>query len=154
MKIGIFVHSQTGNTMSVAEKIKEKYIKNGDSVYAEKIDPVGGENMNETNILNINFASIPDLKGYDRIIVCGPVRAFSISPVLNSFLNKVADLKGQKIELFVTQTLSQKWMGGNHAISQMKAICIKKGAIVEKTAIVNWKNRNRESVIAEITDTF
>ncbi len=43
MKIGIIVYSQTGNTFSVAEKLKAKLTAAGHNVNIERLTTVGGE---------------------------------------------------------------------------------------------------------------
>lgn len=154
MKIGIVVHSSTGNTYSVAEKLRVKLVASGHSVELKKIEPVGGENPNNTDINKITFDPQPNVVGFDALVLCGPVRGFSISPVLSAYLEKIDSLKGQKVDLFVTQFFPFSWMGGKNAITQMKKICETKGAIVGITGIVNWKNRKREKMIADIVDRF
>ncbi len=52
MKTAIIVHSLTGNTLSVAERLKDNLEKRGVSVYLEKIEPSGGENKNEMDLAN------------------------------------------------------------------------------------------------------
>ncbi|MDF2905269.1 MAG: flavodoxin/nitric oxide synthase [Herbinix sp.] len=150
MKIGLFIHSHTGNTLSVAEQLRDKLLKTGHTVELRKLEPVGGENTNEIDINKIRFASEPDVSGYDYIIIGAPVRGFSISPVLAAYMNHVSSLKGQKIDLFVTQAFPYAWMGGNNAIKQMKTACEKKGALIGNTAIVNWKNKRKDALIQEL----
>ncbi len=36
-------------------------------------------------------------------------------------------------------------MGGNHAISQMRKLCLAKGATIAGSAVVNWAKSKRES---------
>lgn len=152
MKIGMFIHSNTGNTYSVAEKLQNKLTNDGHTVVIKKLEPVGGENTNENDINKIKFDPLPDVSGYDTIIFGAPVRGMSISPVLSAYLSKIASLKGQKVDLFVTQHFPYAWMGGKHAISQMKKICEDKGAMIGKTGIVNWKNKKREQMIADVVE--
>lgn len=152
MKVGILIHSYTGNTYSVAEKIKDKLVKEGHSVDLKKLEPVGGENVNEIDISKITFDPLPEVSGYDVIILGAPVRAFSMSPVLSAYLRNIPSLKEQKVELFVTQSLPHSWMGGKHAISQMKKLCLAKGAKVVKTGIINWKNKKREAILQEVVE--
>lgn len=152
MKIALLVHSHTGNTLSVAEKLKETLQKDGHDVELRKLEPVGGENTNEIDINRIKFDPEPELSGYDTIIIGAPVRGFSISPVLAAYLNKVPTLKGQKVDLFVTQAFPYAWMGGNSAVKKMISTCEGKGATVGKTAIVNWKSKNREQLIQDLLD--
>lgn len=150
MKIGIIVHSHTGNTYSVAERLQNKLLAGGHTVDLRKIEPVGGENTNEVDASKINFDPVPSITGYDSVILCGPVRGFSMSPVLSAYLQKISSLKDQKIDLFVTQHFPYSWMGGNNAITQMKKICVEKGAIINNSGIINWKNKKREAMIEEL----
>ncbi|MHB8128381.1 MAG: flavodoxin family protein [Mobilitalea sp.] len=154
MKIGIVVHSSTGNTYSVAEKLRDKLLKSGHSVEIKKIEPVGGENPKNVDINKISFDPRPNVAGFDALVLCGPVRGFSMSPVLSAYLAKIDSLKDQKIDLFVTQFFPYPWMGGKNAISQMKKTCESKGATVGLIGIINWKNRKREKMIQELLDRF
>ena len=152
MKIGLLIHSHTGNTLSVAEKLKDTLLKGGHQVEMRKLEPVGGENTNEIDINRIHFTPEPEISGYDYVIIGAPVRGFSISPVLAAYLNKVPALKGQKVDLFVTQAFPYSWMGGNQAIKKMMRVCEEKGAVIQDTAIVNWKNKNREKLIMNLVN--
>ena len=149
MRIGLFVHSFTGNTLSVAEQLRDMLLSAGHMVEFRRLEPVGGENKNEIDINRILFQPEPEISGFDYVILGAPVRGFSISAVLASYLNKVPSLKGQKIDLFVTQAFPFHWMGGNNAIKQMRSACETKGAVVCNTAIVNW-NKKRETQIQEL----
>ncbi len=150
MKIGLFIHSHTGNTLSVAEQLNKKLQNDGHSVELKRLEPVGGENTNEIDINKINFQPEPEISGYDYVIMGAPVRGFSISPVLAAYLDKVPSLKGQKIDLYVTQAFPYNWMGGSNAIKQMKNACEKKGAVVRNTSIINWRNKKKEVQIQEL----
>jgi flavodoxin len=150
MKIGLFVHSHTGNTLSVAEQLTKKLQNDGHMVELKRLEPAGGENKNEIDINKIIFQPEPEISGYDYVIIGAPVRGFSISPVLAAYLNKVPSLKGQMIDLFVTQAFPYSWMGGNNAIKQMRSACEKKGAVIGKTSIVNWRKNKKEAQIQEL----
>jgi flavodoxin len=152
MKIGIIIHSHTGNTYSVAEKLQEKLVQGGHKVEMKKLEPVGGEDTNQADISKITFNPLPEVSGYDELVICAPVRAFSISPVLKAFLTRTVSFKDKKVDLFVTQELPYAWLGGNHAISQMKKLCEEKGAIVGKTGIVNWKNKKKNQMIEDVVE--
>ncbi len=154
MKIGLFVHSYSGNTLSVAEQLAQKLQRDGHTVELKKLEPVGGEDKNEIDINRIQFQPEPDISGYDFVILGAPVRGFSISPVLAAYLSKVSSLKGQKIDLFVTQAFPFSWMGGNNAIKQMKNTCLRMGADVGNTAIVNWRSKRKEAQIKDILDSL
>lgn len=149
MKIGIIVHSQTGNTYSVAQKLQERLLSTGHSVNLERLIPVDEK---QGIAKNIQLKAIPDLTKYDVLVFGAPVRGASISPVLDAYLTQVASLQGKKVACFVTQFFPYRWMGGNRAISQMKKIFESKGATVFGTGIVNWKNSHREEMITDVVE--
>jgi menaquinone-dependent protoporphyrinogen IX oxidase len=150
MNIGLLIHSLTGNTLSVAEQVREKLLKAGHTVELRKLEPVGGENTKEIDINRIFFQPEPEVSGFDYVIIGAPVRGFSISPVLASYLSRVPSLKGLKVELFVTQAFPYSWMGANNAIKQMRIACEKKGASIGNTAVVNWRSKKKEEQIREL----
>lgn len=149
MKIGIVVHSHTGNTASVGQRLKEKFIAGGHSV---NILEVKASNDDQAQIDKINLTSIPVVDTYDVLIIGAPVRGFSLSPVLQAYLKKVESLRGKKVACYVTQHFPYKWMGGNRAIKQMRAICESKGANVCGTGIVNWSSKQREDMISRLVE--
>ncbi len=152
MKIGMIVHSHTGNTYSVARKLEEKLLMAGHSVRIEQIAPVGGEKTNERDTTKIQLITHPDLCRYDALIFCGPVRGASISPVLAACLAQVTSLKNKKVACLVTEAFPYPWMGGNRAVAQMKNICQSKGGEVCGTGIVNWMGKGREKRIANVIE--
>jgi len=44
------------------------------------------------------------------------------------------------------------WMGGNHAIRQMRQLCQSKGATVSGSGVVNWAKFRREKTTARAVD--
>ena len=48
MEIGIIIHSLTGNTMSVAERLQERLVADGHDVEIEQLKTIGEENTNES----------------------------------------------------------------------------------------------------------
>lgn len=152
MKIGIIVHSYTGNTYSVAKKLGDKLLSAGHQVDIERIAPVGGEQTNIKDISTIRFETLPDVGKYDALVFGGPVRGASISPVLEAYFTHVPSLQGKKVVCLVTEFFPFPWMGGNRAINQMKKICESKGAVVCGTGVVNWKSISREKKIEEVVE--
>lgn len=152
MVIGVLVHSLTGNTLSVAEELQKKLLAGGHKVELKKLEPEGGEDKNEIDITRIHFNPAPGISGYDKVILAAPVRGFSVSPVLAAYLSRIDSMKGLKVDLFVTQAFPYAWMGGNRAIRQMKAICEKKGAQIENTAVINWRSKKRNANIHEVIE--
>ena len=144
MRIGIFVHSQTGNTYGVALKLKEQLTTNGHTVDLERLNIPDAVQPGTA----VTFAALPDFQKYDALVFGAPVQGFSLSPGMTSFLQQVGPIQNKKAACLMTQHFPYPWMGGNRAIGQMKTLCESKGATPCATAIVNWKNKRREQQIA------
>ena len=151
MKIGIIVYSQTGHTLSVAQKLKEKLLSAGHSASLEQVVSASEKPAVKGKA---ELKSIPDISEYDTLVFASPVQAFSLSSVMSAYLTQIPSLKGKKVACFVTQQLPRPWMGGNRAIAQMKAICKAKGIEVCETGIVNWGNKQREQMIEDVVKRF
>jgi len=149
MKIGIIIHSQTGNTHSVALKLKEKLSAAGHSVDLERLKVVGALRR---GIRDIQFETLPNAWQYDALVFGAPVEAFSLSPVMIGYLTQVASLQSKKVACLVTQFFPYPWMGGNRAINQMKKICESKGAVVFGSEVINWSSSRRNLKIIEAVD--
>ena len=151
MKIGIIVHSFTGNTDSVARKFQEKLQQAGHTAEVERLAIKGGE---QTNNLQFVLENPPAVSAYDALIFGAPVRGFSISPVISAYLNQLDSLKDKKVACFVTKQLNSNWTGGKRAIAGMKTICQAKGGQVVGTGVVFWKSKTRENDIEALADQF
>lgn len=149
MKVGILVHSKTGNTLNVAEKIMQKLMADG---YSASIEQIIAANDEETDINKIRLTNIPNISEYDFVIIGGPVRGFSLSPILKYYLLKCGALQGKKVNCYVTQYFPYPWMGGTRAIEQMKILCETKDAEVFDTAVINMKNKNVDKMIADAVE--
>ena len=146
MKTGIIVYSQTGNTLSVAEKLKEKLAAAGHSAEIEQVTIAGGRKSGDRAF---QLETRPDVAQYDALIFGSAVEAFSLSAVLATYLRGIGSLEGKKVACLVTQSFPYPWMGGNRAIRQMRRICESKGATVRGFAIVNWAKSRREKTTAQ-----
>lgn len=146
MSIGILVYSLTGNTLSVAEKIKEELKQKGKSAVIERIT-ILGETQNGAG--SVVLKHIPDLSNYDTVIIGSPINAFSLSVPMKKYLKLHADVKGKQLHCFVTQYFKHPILGGNKGIRQIKNLCLLKGGTVQKSAIVHWSSPNREEQIKE-----
>lgn len=150
MKIGIFVHSKTGNTLSVAEGLRERLEAIGHAVDLLRISAVKDD---EADFKKIVLKENPSVEGYDVLLFGAPVRGFSISPVMQAYLNTLDSLDDRKAACFVTQFLPYPWLGGNRAIKQMSNICNEKGAKIVETGIVNWSiETKRERLIQDVLE--
>jgi len=149
MKIGIIIHSQTGNTLSVANQIKERLSAAGYSVELEQVTAVDEKQPDPSKI---KLKTVPETAGYDYLIFGAPVHGASLSPVMKVYLSQVQSLEGKKTICFMTEFFPYAWMGGNRAVGQMKAACSSKGANVVSAGVVNWSNRKRAGMIQAIVE--
>ena len=147
MKVGIIVHSHTGNTLSVAEKLKDAIVAKGHSV---QIEQVSAFNDNPAPNEAVKLKDIPDTSSYDVLLFGAPVRAFSLSAVMKAYLAQLASLDGKKVGCFITEQLPFAWMGGRQAMGQMKSACKAKGAAPIQSGIVNWSSKKREEKISNV----
>ena len=146
MKIGMIIYSQTGNTLSVAQKVEEKLSAAGHDVTLEHLKTVG------EGPTNVEFESIPSTEGYDALVFGSPVQAFSLAAGMATFMKQLPSLRGKQVGLLVTQAFPVPWLGGNRAVRQMTRACEAVGATVCESGIVNWNNKAREDMIVEVTD--
>ncbi|MBN1776000.1 MAG: flavodoxin [Oscillospiraceae bacterium] len=147
MKVGIIVYSNTGNTMSVAEKLEKALAAKGHSVEIKRVE---AENEQSKPGSPVTLKTAPDIAPYGTVIFASPVHAFSLAPAMKLYLSQIASLNGKKTHCFVTQEFKKAWMGGNHAIRQISSACKTKGGSMISTGIVNWSGERREQQIEEI----
>lgn len=151
MKIGIVVHSKTGNTRSVAEKLQEKLAKSGHEVRLESIEVAGD---GRSNSRQFRLANCPDIGAYDYVIFGAPVWGATVSSVMAAYLKQLSTLKGKRVLCFVTMLFPFSWMGGTSAIAKMRTVSETKGADICGTGIVRWSGRGREERIAAMVSEF
>ncbi len=151
MKAGIVVHSQTGNTLSVAERLKEKLAAAGHTVSIERLTP-DDEKQNDSG--KVRIIKLPDLSPYDAIILAAPVHGFSASSAMKAYLRQLPSLNGKKVACFVTKALPFDFTGGNQAVSAMKRAAESRGGTVVGTGIVKWSGEGREKRIADLVERF
>ena len=149
MKIGIIVYSQTGNTFSVATKLKESLSAAGHSATLEQVK-VAGERKPGTR--GFKLETLPNVAPYDGLVFGAAVEAFSLSPVMRGYLDKVPSLQQKKVACLVTQAFPYPWLGGNRAARQMRRLCESKGATVCGSGVVNWMRSRRDQRIAGVVD--
>lgn len=149
MKVGIIVHSLTGNTLSVASKLEAALHSAGHTAAIERVTAVG-----ESPKLpgGAQLENVPDVSGYDALLFGAPVHGFSLSKTMAAYLSGIPSLQGKKVGAFVTQQLSKAWLGGNRAVRQLKNACDAKGAQVFATGVVNWSNQEREKQIESVVE--
>lgn len=146
MKIGIIVWSVSGHTLSVAEAFSKCLADKGHTVTIERIG-ISGDPMKPGTPWE--FTKAPKTEGYDALVFGSYVEAFCLAAVMKKYLEGIAGLSGKKSLVLVTQGLPMAWMGGNHAVRQIKGLIKAKGGIVADSAIVSWGNKAKERQIAD-----
>lgn len=143
MKVGIIVYSQSGNTLSVAQKLEEVIKSAGHTVNIARVEPVSEDARSP-------LKSAPDITPYDAVIFASSVQAFSLAPVMKLYLSQISDKTGKQASCFVTQHFKRKFLGGNRAVRQITAACKAKGIEVICSGVVNWSSDIREKQIDDI----
>lgn len=149
MKIGIIVHSKTGNTFSVAKRLEESLAAAGHAVGIEKVIAVNDDQM---EVDKIQLSNIPNISEYDLVLIGAPVRGFSLSAVMSAYLLQNSVLAGKDVFCYVTQFFPHPMLGGNRAIGQMKKICETQGAKVSETGVINWSSMRKEKMIKDMIE--
>lgn len=151
MRIGIIVHSHTGNTLSVAKRLEDALMAAGHTVSLEQITAL---NEDPSAAKTTHLKTAPEASKYDALVLGAPVRGMSLSPVMILYLSGLSTIRGKNACLFVTQQFPSAALGGNRAVKQMKEVCQKKGAAVLKTGVINWSNKKREQQIVNLINDF
>jgi flavodoxin len=151
MRVGIIVHSRTGNTLSVAVRLKERLVAAGHTAVIERVE---AENDLEADVAKIKLRQTPNIGAYDVLVFAAPVRGLSLSPVMQAFLATIGSLHEKRVGCFVTQAFPYEWMGGKRAVHQAVEICRAKGAEPYGTGVVNWMRpiAKRELLISQTVD--
>ncbi len=145
MKTAIIVYSETGHTLSVAEKLKEKIVSTGHEATLFRL----GSNAERTIVTNV-----PDIADFDKLVLAMPVQGFMPAAPMSMFVRQAELLKGKSVSVFVTHFFRPDCFGGRQAIQQLTAAIVAKGGNVQETGIISWRNRNREARIADVLDRF
>ena len=145
MKKKVIYYSKTGNTQSVAERLAAVLNADIEPIVAVSDDP---------NIYDVELISNPHIEGFDHLIFGSPVHGFSVSKIMNAYLNQLSNLKGKTIDLYITHFFPYAWMGGTRSLKQMKNIIEHKGGSVRFMTSINWKNKNRENDIIEMITRY
>lgn len=142
MKIGIIVHSVTGNTLLVCQKLELKFAELGHDVELKEIKIKGKVNPGEKEA---EFTEMPVLSGYEALVFGSHTEAFQLEQAMKLYFNKIEMIKDKKVACISTHQFPFKWMGGNSAVQKMKSLCEEKGAKVLGTAVVDWSPKSKRS---------
>ena len=135
MKIGIFVHSQSGNTAKLGLAVTHTLREKGHDVSIELLRPIGKVHP---RVRHVEFRNMPEPEEYDTVLFGGPIWAFSASPVLVSLLRQLPTLKGKKALCFTTSGFPTAISGAKRAIARLSELCENLGATVLPGVTLFW----------------
>ena len=98
----------------------------------------------------VALAQSPVVSGFDAVIFAAPVWAFSLSTVMQAYLQQLPAMQGKRAGVFVTQHLPFAWLGGNRAVRQLKRACESAGAAFFDSGVINWSSKKREEKTAAV----
>lgn len=147
MKIIIIVHSHTGITRKFAEKINSRLVTCGhkvNCVYLATDREIDLKKLAQPR--EIMITNLPDISGYDAVLVGGPVWGFKPSPLIKACLDFIPDFRGKKFLAFITMMLPFKFMGGKNSLRLLNTIAEQKHAKVMDGFISSkiWHNQERD----------
>lgn len=151
MNIQLLVHSQTGNTLFVANALKEAIEPINPEITLTHIE---ADNEREMNTDRIAITKLPDCSNADLIVLAGPVRGGSPSPAILKTIETLGSMQGKQCVVFTTEFFPYDWMGGSRAVSRMEKELTARGAHVTRHAIIHWKRKDREKQIDQFITTF
>lgn len=149
MKIGILVYSETGHTMQVATKLSQRLIENGHQATIERITA----NASAQGVLPA-LTNAPSVEGYDALVFAAHVQAFSLAPAMRVYLSQIGPLAGKPAVCLLTQHFKKAWLGGNHALKQMKQAIDANGGVCLNQGIVHWSAKDKDAQIEAVTMTL
>ncbi|MFP4200375.1 MAG: flavodoxin family protein [Bacillota bacterium] len=149
MTVGIVVYSHTGNTLAVAEGLRDRLHQMG---YDANLMRVKTPEDYRPGKGSVSEVELPDISGCETLVFASPVHAFSLAQVMGHCIREIDIPQGAKAAGLVTQHLPYAWLGGNRALRGIKKMCSSRGCDYLGGAIVSWSRRDRETKIREAID--
>jgi flavodoxin len=146
--IGIIIYSRTGNTLSVASKLRERLAAARHTVTVERLETVGPDTLDGESAA---LKAVPPVEPYDALVLATPVRGGRPAPPLRSYLERAPSLAGKRVALLVTGFFPAAW-GREQTLAELEASCASKGATVCGVGSVGWFSLRRRCQIAAAID--
>jgi len=140
MKIALVIHSKTGNTRSVADKLKETLTKINHEVTILPLSPL---NPDVSKVSEVKLASMPEVKGFDALILGAPVWGFTLSPVMQYYIANTVFPPSMAVYVFVTQYFPFAFLGGSNAVRGYEKLLSVKKQKVKKAYVIGWSNQKK-----------
>jgi hypothetical protein len=135
MKIGVFVHSKTGNTARLALAVTHALREKGHDVAVELLRPIGKVNPGSRHV---EFRNLPDAADFEMVLIGGPIWAFSASPVVTSAIKQIPGLKGKRALYFLTSFLPPPISGCKRAHDLVSRLLKDAGSAQLEGCSLSW----------------
>ena len=150
MNIGIFVNSKTGNTLSVAEKLRERLLALGHTVALER---VVASNDGEMDINKIVISNPPSTQGYDLLVFAAPVNGFRLAFAMQAYL-RLAFARRQTAGWFSSRRHSHS-PGWAVTVPQRHGKLVNcQRRYISATGVVNWRSPRTRILIAKTIENI
>ena len=155
MKIGIVFYSFSGNTRRVCSFLRQRIAKENREVKLFDLKLKKEASAFFEQCRQAFFRVKPELKGsdfsieeYDYIIFASPVWAFTITPALRSYLEKIKNLNGKAVACFLTYGSG---VGSQKALRELqKTIEAKQGSLIFSKNLKDRKTSDSVFLEAEL----
>ena len=127
MKIGIFVHSQSGHTSTLGLAIVHKLREKGHDV---DIELLRSAKRARPFMRHVELVNVPEIVEYDVVVLGAPVWFLHPSPLLLSFIDEIPHLKNKKALCFVTTVLPGRFSCGKAVLGKLNSKLDALGATV------------------------
>jgi flavodoxin len=150
MNIGIIVYSQTGHTLLVATRLKDRLSDAGHGVTLERVETAGKASPNDTSVA---LRTTPATDGYDALVFGSPVWGGRPAPPTVAYLEQIPSLEDRLVAILVTGAFPPS-VGRNQTIAALTELTESKGANVIGSGSVGWLSLNRKQQIRETVDSL
>ena len=148
MKIGIIYYSQTGHTKRVGEEAAHRLRNAGHQVDLVPLEVRGSMNLSAESV---EIKHIPEIDGYDAIVIGSPVHGGRVSGPVHYFLENVRTFDHQPVVLFVTHFLRKSW-GAEQTLSSFRQMVTAREGDVLGDAEVKWLNLQLRKSITQAAE--
>ena len=148
MKTAIVVYSNTGHTLAMARQVEERLSADGHTVVLMTLETVKPLQMSDTTA---ELKSLPDVAGYEAVILACPVRGGRPAPPMRVYLEQASSLKGKRVAFLVNGFFPAAW-GRNQTLAEMQALAEAQGATVVGMGSVRWSSLRRRGQIMQAVD--
>jgi flavodoxin len=151
MKVVIVVFTKTGNSATVGRGVADELRSKGHEADLHLLRPTSEVTPASRNV---SFRQLPDISGYDTLVLGGPVWAFNASPPLVAYASQVGSLDGKKAVCFVTHGLPFGFAGPNRALAKLTRMLKERGADARAGAKVLCGGKPKPERVSQAASTI